>query len=461
MNLVQSEMLVSEALAKDPRIAQAKKLLSDAMRDHQKNIKEIRPTNPQLKKHYESMLENFANYRGAKLWFPYIGSGIGNGALVELADGSVKYDFINGIGPHFFGHSHPEVIDACIDAALSDTVMSGNIQQNADTIELTELLIKQSKVLDHCFLTTTGAMANENAFKLIFQNKYPANRILAFDRCFMGRTLIMSQVTDRAIYREGLPLNLYVDYVPYYDANDPIGSTAHAVATLERHLKRYPKQYAMMCFELIQGDGGFYTGSKEFFLAIIKVLKENNITVFIDEVQTFGRTPSLYAFQHFGLQDYVDVVTVGKLSQVCATLFTKKFKPLPGLLSQTFTSSTSSIRAGTRMINSLINRGFYGPNGKIQQLSTYFMGKLEALASKYPHLVQGPFGMGAMIAFTPFNGESERVVKFVMDLFDEGVMTFITGHSPVRIRFLAPFGVVTFQDIDKVMEIVEKVLTRE
>ena len=36
-------------------------------------------------------------------YYPYIGSGRGRGALVELIDGSVKWDMINGIGVHMFG----------------------------------------------------------------------------------------------------------------------------------------------------------------------------------------------------------------------------------------------------------------------------------------------------------------------------------------------------------------------
>jgi 4-aminobutyrate aminotransferase-like enzyme len=57
----------------------------------------------------KNYLQEFAADRGGKLFYDYIGSGIGNGPLVELADGSVKYDFITGIGVHYFGHSHPGV----------------------------------------------------------------------------------------------------------------------------------------------------------------------------------------------------------------------------------------------------------------------------------------------------------------------------------------------------------------
>ena len=454
-----TDMLLAAALANDPRVGQAKNLLQEAVKDHQKKITGIRPANAALKENYKKLLDGYANVRGCKLWLPYLGSGFGKGPLVELEDGSIKYDFISGIGPHYWGHSHPDIISSGIDAALSDIVMQGNLQQNKDAFELSEMLVNLSK-LDHCFLTTTGGMANENALKLIFQKKYPACRVLAFDHCFMGRTITLSQITDKPAYRDGIPLNTLVDYIPFYDPKDPEKSTANSIQVLKKCLHRYPKEYAVMCIELIQGDGGFYTAPREFFLAVIEVLKSHNITIFIDEVQTFGRTEELFAFQTFKLQDYVDVVTLGKMSQACATLYTKEYNPRPGLLSQTFIASTSAIRAGKVIISGLVNEGFFGPEGKINQISKYLIKKVEDLAKRYPKIIEGPFGAGTMVAFTAFGGDAQKATKFVLDLFDAGVLAFITGSEPTRVRFLVPAGVVTNEDIDNVMAIVEDVIKR-
>ena len=63
----------------------------------------------------------------------------------------------------------------------------------------------------------------------------------------------------------------------------------------------------------------------------MRILKDNQIAVFIDEIQTFGRTSELFAYQHFGLEEYVDIVSLGKLAQVCATLFTREFGSRAGL----------------------------------------------------------------------------------------------------------------------------------
>lgn len=449
--------LVSEALAADPRIAQAKRLLIDTVLDHQSDLTGIRSADPRLKKRYDQLLSEFGDVRGGKLWFPFLGSGAGNGVFVELLDGSVKYDFISGIGPHILGHGNHLLISAGIDAAISDTVMQGNLQQNVDALELSKQLC-QAAGIEHCFLTTSGAMANENALKIAFQKQSPAYRVLAFEGCFAGRTLAMSQMTDKPAYREGLPPNISVDYVPFFDPERPKESTEQAVAILKRHLTRYPKAHAAMCFELVQGERGFYVGDREFFRALMQILKENQVAVWVDEVQTFARTPRLFAFHYFGLEDFTDIVTIGKVSQVGATLFRSAYRPRPGLLSQTFTSSTAAIHAAKAILDELQQGDYFGPQGKIVRLYDYFSSKLQELATRHPQMVKGPFGLGGMIAFTPFDGDLQRSTKFVHDLFEAGVMSFIAGSNPTRVRFLMPLGVVTFEDIDAVVKIVEETL---
>lgn len=445
------------ALKSDPRVTEAKKMLLEAVSYQKKSISGVLPPKPELTAHYKQALDNLAEYRGSKLWYPYLGSGIGNGPLVELMDGSVKYDFIGGIGVHHFGHSHPEILSACIDAAISDIVMQGHLQQNTDQMELINLLLTESK-LDHCFLTTSGAMANDNALKIAMQKNQPAKRILAFEGGFAGRTWAMAQVTEKPAVREGLPIDLAVDYIPFYDASKPEESTKRAVDKLKNVLWRYPKNHALMIFEMIQGEGGYYPGTSEFFRALMEILKDNHIAIHIDEIQTFGRTSKLFAFQHFGVEDLVDIVTIGKLSQVCATLFTSEYNPRPGLLSQTFSSSTSAIHASKEIIHLMIKESFFGPDGKNMKLNQHFVQNFEGIKKRNPQLIRGPYGLGAMVAFSPLDGDMQRVIQFGKNLFESGVISFICGKNPTRIRFLPPVGVVKPQDIDIVTKIVEETL---
>lgn len=451
------EPLQAELLMRDERVSHAKKLLLSAIEEHQAKITGIKPADPSRLESYAKILADFAACRGGKLYYPYVGSGIGKGALVELLDGSIKYDFITGIGVHFLGHSHPLLNEAMIDAAISDTVMEGHLQQNADAFELSSLLIECSK-MDHCFLSSSGAMANENAVKLAFQKNFPANRMLAFDRCFMGRTLGLSQVTDKPSFRMGLPPTLLVDYIPFYDPKNPEESTKAAVAALKKYIARYPKQHALFAVELVQGEGGAHAGTRDFFLQLLNIARESNILIFFDEVQTFGRTLELFAFQAFKLEEFADIVSVGKMSQTCATLFKKEIAPGPGLLSQTFTSSTSAIRASIAIIKHLIHDGYYGPEGKNAKIQERFSKLFKEIEARHPGLIAGPYGIGAMVVFTAFDGDAEKTTKFAQKLFSAGVIGFTAGSNPTRMRFLIPSGAISIDEIDPIVSIIEKTL---
>ncbi|NGX61468.1 MAG: Acetylornithine/acetyl-lysine aminotransferase [Chlamydiae bacterium] len=449
-------MLLADALAQDPEFLAAKQALIEKTLSYSQKIDKIAPPKSSFVQSYEKTLQEFEEIRGFPLFFPYLGSGMGNGALVELADGSVKYDLISGIGVHF-GHCHPAILSAGIDAAVQDIAMEGNLMQNRDAYSLAKLLCSSSG-MDHCFLSSSGAIANENGLKLAFQKKASAHRLLAFENCFMGRTITLSQITDRPQFREGLPANLFVDYLPFYDWKDPMGSTERAITTLKRHLERYPGEYVCICMEMIQGEGGGYPGKTEFFMALIDILKKAGIAIFVDEIQTFGRTDCLFAFQHFGLQDVVDIVTVGKLLHTCATLYSDAYRPKPGLLSQTYTAATSSIRASLAIVQSLQEEGYLGLHGKNLQVRRLFVQRLQEIAERHPKLLSGPFGHGLIIAATPFGGEREKVVQFTKALFDAGIISFVSGVNPVRIRFLVPVGGITEEGIVEVTKIMEEVL---
>lgn len=448
--------LISEKLKKDLRIKKAKSTLVEVYKEYQDEIKGIRPPQLHLKASFEETIHEFEELRGGKLWHPYLGSGIGKGAFVELLDGSIKYDFISGIGVHF-AHGNSKIIEANLDACMQDIVMQGNLQQNGEIVELSKLLTKEAK-MDHIFFTTSGAMACENALKIIFQKKFPRKRLLAFDRCFMGRTTTLSQVTDKASFREGLPTNIFVDYLPFFDPRHPKESSDLAISTLKKMIARYPKEHAALCVELIQGEAGYFCGNEAFFSSLFTIAKEAGIAVFIDEVQTFGRTSRLFAFQHFKLEPFVDVVTIGKISQICATLFKEEYKPGIGLLSQTFIGSTSAIFSCKVIVEMLLKEGFFGDDGKIVKFHAHFERLLNNFSERYPGVIEGPFGLGSMIAFTPFKGDKEKATKLAKALFEAGLITFIAGENPTRIRMLLPIGGITAHDIDQAFIILEKTI---
>lgn len=408
----------ADALRSDPRVAEAKRLLREAVADHGADLTQVRGPIEALQADYQNLLDRLEVARGGKPIWPYLSSGLGQGPWVELADGSVKLDMIGGIGVHGAGHSHPAILDAAVDAALEDTVMQGNLQQHPPSLLMSERLLKlatlQGAPLQHCMLSTSGAMANENALKIALHSATPADRVLAFDNAFAGRSLAMAAITDRPKYRQGLPVALQVDYLPFLDPHQPEQSQRWAVDELQRLLARHPGRYGAFWAEPIAGEGGYYPGSHDFFAALCKPLKAAGVPIIFDEIQAFSRLSQPFAFQHYGLDEYVDIVTVGKVTQVCATLYGEAFKPTGPILSQTFTGSSSSIAAGLAMLDALEQANCFGADGANMQRHRYFADRLTKLAEQYPGALQGPFGEGMMIAFTPGDGSFDTA-KWFMD----------------------------------------------
>ena len=160
---------------------------------------------------------------------------------------------------------------------------------------------------------------------------------------------------------------LHLLYVPYFDRSDE-ASSERSVAALDAHLRRYPGRIAGMCFEMIQGEGGFKTAPREFFAALMEHCRNAKIAVWVDEVQTLARTGELFAFRTLGLEEYVDVATAGKLLQGSATLFRKAYNPRPGLIAGTYAGNTVGMAVGARILERLDRDGYLGSDGRVALL---------------------------------------------------------------------------------------------
>src|SRR5690606_26301763 len=116
-------------------------------------------------KTFESLLHDLNAVRGRPVSYNYVGTGLGRGPYVELEDGSVKLDLINGIGVHIVGHSHPTFVKAAVKGSLSDIIMQGHLQMNREYLEISQkvLALAKGSRLKHAWICPSGSMANENA----------------------------------------------------------------------------------------------------------------------------------------------------------------------------------------------------------------------------------------------------------------------------------------------------------
>lgn len=445
------------------------------LRSAQAKITGVRGSQADRKVTLDAWMARTAEVKGRPAFYPYLGTGLGNGALVELVDGSVKWDMISGIGVHMFGHGDPEMVEAALIGSLSDVVMQGHLQFNADSTAFAEFLAAEaskSSRLKHCFVSNSGCMVNEAALKICQQKTGAAPRVIAFADCFMGRSTTMAQIGDGPAYRQGVALNVLVDYMPFYDPELGARSTEMAVWHLRQMLDRYPKQHSCFVMEPIQGEGGFNVAPREFFIPLIELCRERGVPIWFDEVQSFGRTTSMFAFDTLGLGEYADVVTIGKMSQACACLHTADMNPKPGLLAGTFTASTTAFHVGLRALTRMRDGGYYGAQGRIAKLHEAFRSHADALVKKHPEwfppipLAFGRSstrtvgGLGGMMRLTPFGGDKERINALLKNLFEDGIITLGCGHGPYHLRFLPPIGVFTPEQFGPVFAILEKTLAR-
>lgn len=404
----------------------------------------------------QAQLAELAIMRGRPAFYPYLGSGVGRGARAMLADGRWLIDFALGIGVHFFGHGNHDLIETAIRAAAADLTMQGNLIFNREYhAQMKTLLAHAPRGLEHCWLALSGADANENALKMVRQKRDGRTGVIAFLGCFHGRTCAMAEITDRPDYRIGQPSTFPVHYVPFYDRNDPQSATL-ALEALREVIAREGDRISTFIVELVQGEAGFVTAPRGFFVPLFDECKRAGIIVWVDEVQTFGRTGELFATTRLDLADYVDVVTIGKILQGSATLYRKNLAPDPGLVSGTFSGATVAMAVGRRIVEKLTGEGFFGPRGRELELERLTREHLERLGRKHPGVISEINGVGAMQAFRLGDGSLEATRAFIRRCFDQGLALYYGGHETASVRLFLPAGCLTADELGDAFTILDR-----
>jgi 4-aminobutyrate aminotransferase-like enzyme len=436
---------------------QINKLFSSILMEQQ-TVKGVRPADEDKKHLTEAALAEYESNKGRGFFFNYLSSGRGHGPFTELVDGSIKYDLICAIGPNLLGHSHPLYIKAHLEAATSDAMMCGNLLSYQEPHNLSKTLLKtvEKSNLKHFWFAGSGSFANDTALKILWQKKAPAYRLIACQKAFAGRSIATQDITYNEAYRDGMPQSIQVDHVPHYDQNDPENALQKTLDALNAITKEHKNSHCAIMMEVIQGEAGFVYGTKEYYEGVCKWAKENDIYVWFDEVQTFARTHQLFAYQMFGLDEYVDVVTVGKALQACGTFFTEELNPKPGLIAGTFNGSIAALNAGDKIVNYLTEGNFYGEDGRIKELEEKFISRLRNMSkNNLKGKIGYAGGIGTMISFEVGDATKETTIKFIKALYENGIISFMAGKDPVRVRFLLP-TCLSEEHIEDIFMIIEK-----
>ncbi len=228
----------------------------------------------------------------------------GRGCRLHDSQGREYLDFLGGIAVNALGHAHPRIVRVIRREAGRATHVS-NLFHNPYQAPLARKLAAWSG-LDRVFFTNSGSESVEGALKLARAYAHakatpgvaPKTRILALENSFHGRTMGALSVTHTPKYRE--PFAPLIPGVEFVRVND--------VADLDA---KFDSTVCAVIIEPIQGEGGIYPISEEFWQRARDLTIEHGAALIADEIQAgLGRTGRRFAYQRFTARP--DIVTVAK-----------------------------------------------------------------------------------------------------------------------------------------------------
>ena len=227
----------------------------------------------------------------------------GKGSVVFDSDGKRYIDMGSGIAVTSFGIAD-ETWATAVTEQLNTVQHMSNLYYTAPCSELAELLCLKTG-MKKVFFSNSGAEANECAIKVA--RKYAAEKhgedcftVVTLKNSFHGRTLTTLAATGQEHYHE-----LFQPLTPGFQHIDP----ADGVAALKEIAAK--TKVAAVMIECIQGEGGVVPMDPAFVRELAEYCHAQDIIFIVDEVQTGnGRTGTLYAYMHYGIQP--DIVSTAK-----------------------------------------------------------------------------------------------------------------------------------------------------
>ena len=339
----------------------------------------------------------------------------GKGSLVKDVNGKEYIDMGSGIAVTSFGVADDEWI-AAVEQQIRSVQHMSNLYYTAPCARLAEALCRKTGMAK-VFFSNSGAEANECAIKAArkwaAEHKGPAcSTIVTLENSFHGRTLTTLSATGQDHYHE-----LYQPLTPGF-ASFPAGD-------LEALKKLCAGgTVAAVLIECVQGEGGVVALDPAFVKELDAFLKEQDILLMIDEVQTGnGRTGTMYAYMQYGLRP--DVVSTAKGLAgglpMGATLLSERVKDVLGFgdHGSTFGGNPVAAAAALSVVSRLTDDFLQDITRKSELLRGLLKGApgIEALT-----------GLGLMVGIKTTRPASEVVA----DCMENGVLC-LTAKDKVRL----------------------------
>ncbi|MCK4754392.1 MAG: acetylornithine/succinylornithine family transaminase [Calditrichia bacterium] len=344
-------------------------------------------------------------------------------------DTGKKYiDCTAGHGVAGIGHANPAVVDALTEQAKTLITCTGSFY-NPVRAQLMEKLISISpSSLSKVFLCNSGTESVEAALKFARLSSGKKEFITAM-RGFHGRTMGALSATYNPKYRTDFePLVPGFHFVPFnnYDAI----------------LKTVNNNTAGILLEVIQGEGGVHSGTREYFSQVQKLCNERNIFLIIDEVQTgFGRTGKMFACEHFNIQP--DILCLSKAIAggfpMGAVLCSEKVKISTGKHGTTFGGNPLACAVSLATLDVILKNNLVKDT---EEKGKHFSEKFAKYDLK---IVREVRQIGLMIGIEL----KENSKKYINDLQNESILVLAAGQLVIR---LLPPLIISYEEIDIVIE---------
>lgn len=362
----------------------------------------------------------------------------GKGAILKDSNGKEYIDLGSGIAVNIFGVADDEWQKA-VTHQLSVLPHTSNLYYSEPCSTLAELLCERTG-MKKVFFSNSGAEANECAIKVA--RKYAFDKygdeshstIITLKNSFHGRTIATLKATGQDVF--------HTDFGPF-----PEGFV-YAEANNFDDVKKFvdtDKCIAVM-MELVQGEGGVCKLDEAFVKSVAKLVKEKDMLLIIDEVQTGnGRTGELYAYMHYGIQP--DVVTTAKGLggglPIGATMLGEKVENVLtfGSHGSTFGGNPVSCAGACNIIKRIDDKLL----NEVKEKSAYIFSELEGAKG-----VKSVSGLGLMIGV-----ETEKPAKEIANACIEKGVLVLTAKTKVR---LLPSLNIDWDDLKKAIQILKEVI---
>jgi len=330
-------------------------------------------------------------------------------------------DLTSGIGVVSVGHGNARLAEAICDQARH-LIHTSNLYMIEPQAKLAKKINELVGFDVAVFFGNSGAEANEGAIKLArkYGEKKFANKrykVLTLEHSFHGRTITTVKATGQESFHKSA-------FAPYPEGFSYTASIADLYASID-------DETVAVMIELIQGEGGVKAFDVSDIQALARFLKEKEILLIIDEVQSgVFRSGEFLATQHYGIEPDIITLAKGLAGGVPIGAVISKHKDIfeAGDHGSTFGGNYLSTRAGLEVLDIL---EAYQNNGFLRESIEIFERELKALCNAYPALFESVEGLGLMRGIRCVNGDI--LANIIKKAFENGVLVLKAGKNTLRL----------------------------